>query len=142
MQPIQQTATLDNATITYQNIAGLEVMVASANPCMFRFLLQFRTAAATTGLGLVFSAPAMSAAGWSASIRSAANGTDAFFESTQSALTTEIVSPGVPAQDTDYLAVVEGFFIPSARGTVRLRARSEVAGSNVRVTNGLGLLWV
>ena len=62
-----------------------------------------------TGIGLVFSTPAMTAANWKASIRQGNAGTDQTYENSATSLTTVLVSTSVPAANTDYMAIIEGF---------------------------------
>jgi hypothetical protein len=56
-------------------------------------------------------------------------------------LTTVLVSGSVVAAATDYIAKIEGFCEPSADGTLQLRCRSEVNGSQITIQNtGIGFL--
>jgi hypothetical protein len=107
----------------------------------FKFMVTYQTAATTTGAGFVFTCPAMTAANYKVEIRQAAAGTDQMYTNSATALTTVLVSASVIAATTDYIASIEGFCQPSADGTLQLRCRSEVNGSQITIQNtGIGFL--
>ena len=54
---------------------------------------------------------------------------------------TVLVSASFAAANTDYMAIIEGFCEPSANGSLQLRCRSEVNGSQITIKNsGVGFL--
>jgi hypothetical protein len=108
---------------------------------VFKFFVTFKSAAAGTGIGFVFSSPAMTAANWKVSIMQGNAGTDQTFENSATSLTTVLVSASVAAANTDYMAIIEGFCEPYANGGLQLRCRSEVNGSLITIKNsGVGYL--
>lgn len=103
--------------------AGLYEIVAS---------LRFRTAATTTGIALSLLAGTgeINAMG---RIAQAAAGTASFFEGSLTASATELVSTAVLAANTDYPAMVTGYYLAVGPETLSLRFRSEVNASLVTV---------
>ena len=78
---------------------------------------------------------------WKVSIRQGSAGTDHTFENSKTSLTTVLVSTSVAAANTDYMAIIEDFCEPSANGSLQLRCRSEVNGSQISIKNsGVGYL--
>jgi len=138
----KQTAQVVNSSnVTPTDITGLSFSLLTGRRYYFKFLLTFQTPLTTTGIGFVFTAPAMNFANWRVKIRQAAAGTDSYHESDALALTTVQVSTGVLAANTDYFAIVEGIYEPSENGTIQLQVRSEVNTSQVIVKNqGMGFL--
>ena len=138
----KQTAQVTNSSnTTPTSITGLSFSLMSGHRYRFKFFVTFRSAATTTGVGFVFTAPAMTAANWKVSIRQAAAGTDQTYEDSTTALTTTLVSASVIAAATDYIAIIEGFCEPSASGTLQLHCRSEVNASTITIQNtGVGSL--
>ena len=83
----------------------------------------------------------MTAANWKVSIAQGSAGTDQTYENSATSLTAVLVSASVPAANTDYMAIIEGFCEPSANGKLQLRCRSEVNGSQITIKNsGVGYL--
>lgn len=142
VQTCKQTALVTNSSSTTpSDVPGMAFALVAGRRYVFRFFVTFQTAATTTGIGFVFTAPAMTAANWMVAIRQGAAGTDQLYTNSATALTTVLVNTGVVALGTDYIAVIEGFCQPSANGTLQLRVRSEVNASQVTVQNtGVGYL--
>ena len=136
----KQTAQITNSSnTTPTDITGLHFDLVSGRRYVFKFFVTFKSSAAGTGVGFVFSAPAMTAANWKVSITQGNAGTDQTFENSATSLTTVLVSASVAAANTDYMAIVEGFCEPSANGSLQLRCRSEVNGSQITIKNsGVG----
>jgi hypothetical protein len=84
----------------------------------------------------------MTASNHRVEIRQGGAGTDQMYtNSVVNNLTTVLVSGSVVAANTDYVAKIEGFCQPSAGGTLQLRCRSEVNGSQITIQNtGIGFL--
>lgn len=124
------------------NVTGLAFPVAAGEHYHFRFVVAYRTAATTTGVKLSVSTPAASTL--CATVRAifAADGAGGEWQGAITASDDAVTATGVPAANTDYLAIVEGIVVPSASGTLQLRAASEVASSAVTIRRGsCGLLW-
>ncbi|MDO8970728.1 MAG: hypothetical protein Q7U74_08575, partial [Saprospiraceae bacterium] len=128
----KQTAQITNSSnTTPADISGLYFDLVSGRRYVFKFFVTFQTAATGTGIGFVFSSPAMTAVNWKVSIRQGNAGTDQTYENSATSLTTVLVSASVAAANTDYMAIIEGFCEPSANGSLQLRCRSEVNGSQI-----------
>ena len=138
----KQTAQITNSSnTTPTDITGLYFDLVSGRRYVFKFFVTFKSTAAGTGVGFVFSAPAMTAANWKVSITQGNAGTDQTFENSATSLTTVLVSASVAAANTDYMAIIEGFCEPSANGSLQLRCRSEVNGPQITIKNsGVGYL--
>ena len=138
----KQTAQITNSSnTTPTDITGLYFDLVSGRRYVFKFFVTFKSAATGTGVGFVFSAPAMTAANWKVSITQGNAGTDQTFENSATSLTTVLVSASVAAANTDYMAIIEGFCEPSANGSLQLRCRSEVNGPQITIKNsGVGYL--
>ena len=137
----QTSSVQNNSNTTPSDIPGLTFSLTADHRYYFKFMLTYQTAATTTGIGFVFTSPAMTAANWKVEIRQAAAGTDQMYTNSATTLTTVLVSASVIAATTDYIASIEGFCQPSAGGTLQLQCRSEVNGSQVTVQNtGIGIL--
>ena len=138
----KQTAQITNSSnTTPTDITGLYFDLVSWRRYVFKFFVTFKSAATGTGVGFVFSAPAMTAANWKVSITQGNAGTDQTFENSATSLTTVLVSASVAAANTDYMAIIEGFCEPSANGSLQLRCRSEVNGPQITIkSSGVGYL--
>jgi len=137
----QSAQITNNSNTTPTDITGMLFTLTSGRRYYFKFMVTYQTAATTTGVGFVFTCPAMTAANYKVEIRQAAAGTDQMYTNSAAALTTVLVSASVIAATTDYIASIEGFCQPSADGTLQLRCRSEVNGSQITIQNtGIGFL--
>lgn len=138
----KNSANTTNSTVTPVDCTGLAVTLTTGRRYTVQAHILFQTAATTTGIGFNFTGPAMTSCGWRARIQQAAAGTDQTFESTATALATQLVSASVIAANTTYLATIEGVFAPSATGALQLQVRSEVAGSQCTVLNGSAVVLI
>jgi hypothetical protein len=138
----KQTAQItNNSNTTPTDIPGLYFDLVSGRRYVFKFFVTFKSAATTSGVGFVFTSPAMTAANWKVSITQGSAGTDHTYENSATSLSTVLVNASVAAANTDYLAIIEGFCEPSADGSLQLRCRSEVNGSQITIKNsGVGYL--
>lgn len=121
-----------NTTVTLAD-AGLSFAVTSGTDYEFEFKVAFRTAATTTGIALALSGPATALLAYSMRIPTSATAESMAF---RNAFAAELLTTAIDAAATPRLAVIAGLVRPSAGGTVALRFRSEVAGSEVRVLAG------
>lgn len=137
----QSAQITNNSNTTPTSITGMAHTLVANHRYYFKFLMTFQSAATTTGIGFVFTSPAMSFANWKVKIRQAAAGTDSYYENDGTALTTILVATATLAANTDYLAIVEGYCEPTENGTLQLQVRSEINASQVLVKNqGIGFL--
>lgn len=138
---LAQTSNVTNSSnTTPSDVTGMSFTVYNGRTYYFKIMLVFQTVATTTGVGFTFTSPAVSLANWGVLIRQAAVGASMYYENSAVAMTTVLVNASVVAANTDYDAVIEGVFVPSADGTVQLRCRSEVNASQVTVKNALGVV--
>jgi trimeric autotransporter adhesin len=118
--------------------AGLSFTVVAGATYKYKFNVLYTSAATTTGLriGLTYPATTMSSA--LANIPgSTVDGTGFLFSGFISSSGDSVVSANSPAvSPTVMMANIEGLIIPSANGTVQLRASSEVAASNIVIKSG------
>ena len=129
------TQDLNSVAVALSNATGLGFSVLSGIPYAYQFQVLFRTPATTTGLGLAVTHPAGVGA-YTAKIPHAADGSDSHWEGHGTASDDPILSTGVQAANTDYLAQVQGVLTPSSDGTIQLRFRTEVANSRVSLRAG------
>lgn len=139
----KQTSNVNNSSNTNpSDVTGLAFPVYNGTRYMFRFVLQGSSAATGTGIGFCFSGPSMTFSHFKIKNEQASAGTDQFYENTVSgSITTVLVSASVVAANTDYWMEIEGICQPSESGTLQLRCRSEVNGSQITVKNGCGVIY-
>lgn len=123
------------------NISTLAFAVVAGTTYNFTARLVFRAAATTTGIRLGATFPGVTAFAANASALFAADGSDAVFQGALTSSGDSVLSTGVPAANTDYLAVIEGVIVPSASGTLQLQFATEVAGSAATVRAGSSLAY-
>jgi hypothetical protein len=132
---VAQTANNTN----WQNITQLTSVSLPVGNYRIMGVIKFQSAATTTGIGLRFNVGTATVsdilAQWSipTGADGAANNT---YDATQRTTGDIILGTSVGAANTNYAAVVEGFFTVSVAGTVLLQMRSEVGGSVVTVGVG------
>lgn len=128
-------ANADATPDTIADVTGLSFAVAAGQRYWFRFVIHYDAAATTTG------------SRWS--IDGPASPTDLNFSSEYSLTTTsKTVNTGLTAYDTpaaanassaatgSNMAIIEGFILPSAAGTVIARFASEVTASAITALRG------
>lgn len=132
------TADITTGNTAFQNADGLALSLDPNKPYHFEFLVAFRSAATTTGLGLSVTAPAspqllvyqrdiptsLTAVGIQQGIANDGTTTN---------------TAGIDLAATDRLARVWGLVSTGAAGgPLQLRFKSEVSGSNVQIRRGSG----
>lgn len=129
-----QTST-SNTVLT--GITTLTWAVTSGRRYHFKAMGTFQSAAITTGLTLGFSTTvATTYCAWNAQIEQAAAGVDSAHVGYATALTGVVTSTAVVAANTTYAWEMEGYFQPSASGTIAIGFRSEVSASQVSILPG------
>lgn len=126
------------------NVTDLVFPVVANSVYSFEFLVPFSSVALTTGIGLAVSCPASPALlSYQAEIPFAADGVDATWIGSGTASGDTILSTGVVAINTVYLARLTGVLRNGANaGNLQVQARSEVNASAVTVKSGAwGILW-
>ena len=129
------------ATATLTNVTGLSWTVASGVMYHFKIMGSYQSNNTANGIGFAFTGPATTYCSWNVQIQQAAAGTDMMYQNVATALTTALNSASVVATATTYAWELEGFFQPSAAGTLQLQFRSEVNGNTSTLNAGtLGIL--
>lgn len=118
------------------NVTSLSFAVAAGVTYKYKFNIMYTSAATTTGLKLGLTYPAVTSASGLANIASGADGTGAYFQGVINSSGDSVMSTSSPAAAATLLAQVEGIIVPSAAGTVQLRAATEVAASNIVILAG------
>ena len=135
-----RVTTLQSSTSTaYANITQLTSVSLAIGNYKFRALIKFQTAATTTGIGLKFNVGTAVVSDIMAlwNIPTGVDGaTNNMYVATQRAVGDTILGTAVGAANTNYTAVVDGFFTVSTAGTVTIQLRSEVNASSVTVGVG------
>lgn len=137
----KQTAQLATTSVALANITGLAFFVTAGHRYYMRLLLTAQSAAATTGAGVGFSAPAMTAWKAQTTFESGVDGTGYHAGSSSNTPTSIMLCTNVDASNDPFAIVVEAWFTPSASGTVQLRGSTEVNASAITFLNqGVGFL--
>lgn len=128
--------TINNNAVanTMQDVTGLSFSVVAGQRYWFRFVIHYDSAATTTGSRWSINGPAL---------------TDLNYSSEYSLTTTSVtINQGLSAYDNpatsnassaatgSNIAIIEGFILPSANGTVIARFASEVAASAITALRG------
>lgn len=117
--------------------------VVSGRTYYFKFVTVVRSDTATVGPGMSVTIPSATvfAAGGRFLGRSAGP-PDSAWQAPITASDEAVLPEDVAVVDTDYLFMIEGILIPSASGSLTLRARTETGVTDVTVRRGsVGLLW-
>ena len=125
---------------TIQDITGLSFAVTNGSRYYFKFVCYFTTAATTTGTRFSINGPATPTVLSYMSEYSLTTTTSTRNPSLQTYDTPAASSANVATTGSN-LAIVEGYIIPSADGTVIGRFASEVASSAITVKAGSVLYW-
>jgi hypothetical protein len=122
---------------TMQDVTGLSFSVTSTKIYWFRFIIQYTSAATTTGSRWAINGPANSLIGYTQSWGLSAvgtSGTDVFTQHSAAAYdspaSSNATSPTATSGQAN-IAIIEGFITPSADGTVVARFASEISGSAI-----------
>jgi hypothetical protein len=123
--------------------AALAFSVVSGRTYYFRFVCLVRSDTQTVGPALSVTVPAATRFGAKGVlVGTAADGVDGAYEGAITASDDAVAVGNVAAVDTDYIFALEGILIPSANGSLTLRARTETGTTNVTVRQGtIGMLW-
>lgn len=97
----------------------------------FKFTVLFRSTSGTVGLKLGLTTPAFSVFAATAKIPIAGAGVGSELQGPISASGGSVVGTAVPAQNVDYIAIVEGVIRPSAGGNLQLQFAAETTGATV-----------
>lgn len=134
----KQTAQVANSSGSTQvDVPGMVFSVQANHLYIVEWWLIYQTAATTTGIAFGATTPALADTDyWRCFIQQGASGTDQDHTQSSATFGATLTNSSVVAIDTPYWAKLEGFFTPTADGTVQLRTRSEVDTSLVTVLAG------
>lgn len=124
------------SSTTVADVEGMSFSVRAGRRYHFRFVLLWRSSLVTSGLRATVTIPAATAFG--ARLNTMITG-DAAGRDYVGAISTsgdEVGTTNVETIDTDYVAVLEGVIVPSADGTVQLRAGCEATLSTCTIRAG------
>lgn len=124
------------------DVTGLSFAVLAGVYYYFRFICLVRSDTATVGVRLTVTHPGATRFGGRAFHPVAADGAGCEFQGAITSSGDAVIPTAVPAVNTDYVAVVEGVILPSAPGTLQLRAGTETGTTVVTVRQGsVGMLF-
>lgn len=132
----RSTANQTFSVTAQANVTSLSFAVAAGVTYKYKFNIMYTSASAATGLRLGLTYPAVTSASGLANIASGADGTGAYFQGVINTSGDSVMSANSPAATATLFAQVEGIIVPSAAGTVQLRAATEVAASNIVILAG------
>lgn len=122
---------------------AMAFVVAAGVTYHFRFVCAVRSDTLTVGVAMSVTFPAVTV--FAASGRFAGNSVDGVDAEWVGNITTSddaVAAGNTVAINTDFVFVVEGVIVPSAPGTLVLRARTETTPAVVTVRQGsIGMLW-
>lgn len=133
---VKKTAGQAFSTTALSDVTGLTISVGSGSVYKIRYTILYTSAATSTGLRLSLVYPSVSAATAVAKIPVQSEGTDATYTGHITSSANVVASAGTPTAGEVYMATVEAVVVPSANGTVVLRAASAVDSSAITVLVG------
>jgi len=116
---------------TIQNVTGLSFSVTAAKMYYFKFVIYYTAAATTTGSRWGVSCAAGTAANLSMTSEYSLTTTTTTRNALIQAFDSPAASNATRATTGNNMAVMEGYFMPTANGTFIARFASEVAGSAI-----------
>lgn len=131
------SSTLADVPVGASGTPTLGWSVTATHSYHFRYVIVVRSASQTVGAGLAVSIPAASAFGaYGLMVGAAPAGPTALQADAMTVTDDAVVFSGVETANTDYTVIVEGMLIPSANGTLTLRARNETGATAITVRVG------
>lgn len=126
---------------TLANMTGLSFSVVAGRTYKISACVIFQTAAATTGIAIGATTPAITRYAMTVDTNAGADSTTGDYHGTLNTSGDAVISPGVEVANTDYIANLSGVLIASANGTFQLQQATEVAASAVTVRQGSYVAW-
>lgn len=126
------------------DVSGMGFSVGAGNTYAFKYMIIYRGAAISSGLGLSVTFPGMTTFAATADIQSGADGASAWFSGSITSSGDRVQALSVQTSTLDYLAIVEGVFRVSTTGSLQLQANTELAGDSrqVNIKEGtMGAIW-
>lgn len=126
------------------DISGMGFSVGAGNTYAFKYLICYRGAAISSGLGISVTFPGMTTFAASADIQAGADGASAWFSGSITSSGDRVQALSVQTSTLDYLAIVEGVFMVSTTGSLQLQANSELNGDTRQVIikeGTMGAVW-
>ena len=121
---------------TIQDVTGLSFSVTAGKMYYFKFIIYYTAAATTTGSRWAVSCTAGLATNLSMTSEYSLTTTTTTRNANVQAFDSPAASNATSAAVTNNMAVMEGYFIPTATGTFIARFASEVAGSAITAKTG------
>jgi hypothetical protein len=124
------------------NVTSLVFSVTSGRYYYFRWVMLVRSDTSTIGVRADMTVPAFTRFGATGRTIFAGDGAGAEFQGAMTASADAVVPTAVPAINTDYVWQIDGLILPSAGGSIQVRAGTETGVTTVTVRQGsMGLLW-
>ena len=134
---VKKTADQVFSATAQSNVNDLAFNVVTGVMYKYKFIVNYTSAATTTGLRVSLTYPTASMASAVAKIPNGNDGTAAYFHGTINTSGDTVNATGTSSTAAaGHLAFVEGVIIPTADGVIQLRAASEIAGSNITIKSG------
>ena len=119
---------------TIQDVTGLSFPVVAGNRYKFRFVIQYTSAATTTGSRWTINGPGITSLRYRSQY--SLTTTSRTFNEGLSAYDTPAASNATSAATGSNIAIIEGIIVPSANGNVIARFASEVSSSSIVALTG------
>ncbi len=132
----KSTANQTFSTNALTDVTSLSFPLSTGLIYKYRFHILYTSPVTTTGLRVSLTYPAVTTASAVAQIPSGNDGTGSQYQGTINFSGDIVTSPSTSTANTVHYASVQGVIIPSADGTMQLRAASEVNGSNIIIRAG------
>ena len=128
---------------TVSDVTNMAFSVTSGVYYSFRFLVLFQSNTGSRNISLTLTTPTFTTFGATVKIPSSGDAINAIYEGYITSSGDEVI-PGssIPATNTSFVATVEGTILPSANGTVQLRAGVTSTAGNPTITVKQGSVGV
>lgn len=139
---VKSTGDQTKTDATLINVTNCSFALTAGTYYKFQFLIPFRSTVLTVGLKAGLTFPAATVFACTGEIPIAAAGAGAVLQGYITASAGFVLGTSVAAINTDYLAILDGFILPSANGTLQLQFAAETTGATVTCRNGAcGMLY-
>jgi len=132
-----KTKLTSDVTTTSTTLSSTELgfAVNAGTYYKFRFVVVFATDSTTTGIRLGLTAPSATVFSATTDIATGSDGTNARAQGSITSSGDWVMTGGVEAANTNYIAIVEGIILPSVSGNVQLVFGSGINGRMVSIKN-------
>jgi hypothetical protein len=135
-------AVTNSSNSAWQDISDLSLSVTAGSTYRIDYCMMFQSAATTTGLSITLYTPDTAAGTFALAMRlpQGNDGTGNTYSGTINAFGDIVTSPSVQTANANFIMALEGVFVASVSGTIVLRARSEINGSQITIAAGSSVL--